>query len=98
MDDGNFKRKADIYIEKESCSRCGEQYLTLKNRPSIYCGKTCFLKDRRHTDEAKKNMSKAHSGDKCSWYKHGAWLRNLSSYETYAHKLWCDDVDYEIVE
>ncbi len=92
------KNGRDSYIEMESCIRCGEPYLALKCRPSPHCSRSCFLRDRRHTEEAKKNMSKAHSGEKNLWYRHGAWLKNLPSYDTYANRLWCDKVDFEIVD
>lgn len=92
-----IKKGRDTYVEKDGCIKCGEPYLTLKCRPSPYCSSSCFLKDRKHTKEAKKNMSKAHRGKKCFWYKHGAWQKSLPSYDTYANRLWCDKVDFEYV-
>lgn len=93
-----IKNGRDSYVEMESCAGCKEPYLTLKARQSSYCSKSCTFKNRKHTEEAKKNMSKAHSGEKSSWYKHGAWLKNLPSYDTYANRLWCDDTSFEMID
>lgn len=53
-----------VYIEKDSCKKCGEPFLTLKLRPSNYCCLGCGRsgKKRFFTKEHCKNLSVALTG------------------------------------
>jgi len=74
-----------------------QSYLTLKGRPSDYCGKSCSYIGRKYSKEARRNMSKAKKGSKSASWKGGVVKKGLPLYDTYAHRLWCDDVDYKYV-
>ena len=70
-----FLRKADTtYIERPSCKRCGEPYLTVKTRQSDYCGISCLKKSMVVSEETKRKISEAISGEKHPWFgrKHTA--------------------------
>ena len=49
-----IKKGRDSYIERDSCKKCGEPYLDLKNRPSDYCCKSCSFKGRKYSKETRK--------------------------------------------
>lgn len=93
-----LKNNRDSYIYVDSCKRCGDPYLTLKHRPSDYCCKSCSYTGRKYSKKAKRNMSKAKKGDKSHFWKGGVTMKRLPLYDTYAHRLWCDEVDYEYVD
>ena len=52
--EGNLKRNNTLYTEKESCARCGDPYMTLKNKPSDYCTISCALSGENHPQYGKK--------------------------------------------
>lgn len=54
---GVFVKGYNSYIEKERCIECGESYLTLKHRQSIFCDRSCSLKRRMVSEETRKKMS-----------------------------------------
>lgn len=89
-----MKNGSSSYIEMEACKQCDDPYLTLKHKPSKFCSKSCAFKDRKYSNKVRKNMSNAKKGVAT---KHGAWLLDLPPYETYASRLWCDEVGYEYV-
>lgn len=90
-----LKNNRDSYVLRESCKRCGEPYLDLKFRHSDYCCKSCSFKERRYSEEVRKNMSIAKKGKKT---KHGAYIKGLAAYETYASRLWADEVELIEIE
>ena len=64
-----FLRKGNTtYIERPSCKRCGNPYLTVHKRESDYCGISCLKKSMVVTDETKRKISEAISGEKHSWF------------------------------
>jgi hypothetical protein len=70
-----FLRKASTtYIERPSCKRCGDSYLTVRTRQSDYCGISCLKKSMVMSEETKRKMSEATSGEKHPWFgkKHTA--------------------------
>lgn len=70
-----FLRKgATTYIERFSCKRCGESYLTPKTRQSDYCGISCLKKSMVVSEETKRKISKSISGKNHPWFgrKHTA--------------------------
>jgi 5-methylcytosine-specific restriction endonuclease McrA len=70
-----FLRKRDTtYIEKPSCKRCGNAYLTARTKQSDYCSMSCLKKSMVVSEETKQKISEAISGEKHSWFgkKHTA--------------------------
>lgn len=51
---GNFNKNGTIYIGVDACATCGEPYLTVKSRPSDYCGHSCSLTGENHPQYGKK--------------------------------------------
>ncbi len=93
-----LKDSRDSYIEMDACARCGEPYLTLKHRPSDYCGKSCSYTGRKYSKETRKNMSEAKKGSKTHFWKGGVVEKGLPLYETYGYRLWCDEVGYKYID
>lgn len=52
-DNGNFRRKNDLYVEEDSCVYCGEPYLRFKYRKQINCSKSCGKMEHVVSKEAK---------------------------------------------
>lgn len=64
-----FLRKGNTtYVEKSSCKRCGNPYLTVRTRQSEYCGISCLKKSMIVSEETKRKISKAISGEKHPWF------------------------------
>lgn len=59
---GTFRKGSETYIYKESCIKCGEPYLAEKRRNTKFCSISCSSKDRGHSIEARKKISKVHTG------------------------------------
>jgi 5-methylcytosine-specific restriction endonuclease McrA len=59
---GTFRKSTSTYIYKESCTKCGEPYLTIKSNQSRFCTFSCFNIGRGRTNEQKKRMSDAQTG------------------------------------
>ena len=66
---GTFRKKGDIYVYKDSCTKCGEPYLAIKSRQSKFCSQSCSVGGKNnpnygktHTVEARKKMSVANIG------------------------------------
>jgi len=61
---GVLERRNTYYIEKPSCKKCGDPYLTVKSKQSNFCSHSCVMSDKNHpmygkhhTIEAKKRIS-----------------------------------------
>lgn len=70
-----FLRKGNTtYIERPSCKRCGDPYLTIHKRESDYCGISCLKKSMVVTDETKEKISRSIREEKHPWFgrKHSA--------------------------
>ena len=70
-----FLRKGNTtYVERSSCKRCGNPYLTAKTRQSDYCGISCLKKSMVVSEETKRKISETISGEKHPWFgrKHTA--------------------------
>jgi len=90
-----LKDGRDSYVEMDSCERCGDPYLTLKHRPSKFCGRSCAYTDRVYSEEHNKKLSESKKGKAT---KHGAYLLGLAAYDTYSDRLWCDKTGYKYIK
>jgi len=68
---GNFRKGTDIYVEKDSCKKCREPYLTKKYRQSEYCCISCAVFGENnhnygnvYSTERRKKMSDVRKGKK----------------------------------
>lgn len=74
---GNFNKDNVSYIYHDSCSRCGDPFLS-HNPVAKYCGYSCSSTGRKFTKETKRKMSRNNKGNKSSLFKHG--MSNTKSY------------------
>lgn len=84
-----FLKKGNIiYTERSSCKRCGDPYLTVRKRESDYCGISCLKKSMIVTDETKKKISRAMSGEKHPWFgkKHSGESKEKMSKSSMGNK------------
>jgi len=65
---GFLRKGSTTYTERLECKRCGEPYLTVRNRESDYCGISCLKKSTVVSNETKKKISKAIRGEKHPWF------------------------------
>jgi hypothetical protein len=68
---GNFRKGSDIYIEMEACKICGEPYLAVKSRPTIFCSKSCGKMGKKRgpmPKEQRLKISKAIGGENHPFY------------------------------
>jgi len=90
-----LKKGRTIYVEMDSCKKCGDPYLTLKHRMSQFCSQSCAYTGRVYSAEHNKKLSDSKKGVPT---KHGAYILGLAAYETYADRLWCDKTGYKYIK
>ena len=56
-EDGDFRKGHTVYIEIDHCERCGDNFITPKNRPSNFCSRSCALSGKNHPQYGKKFSS-----------------------------------------
>lgn len=104
---GNFNKNGTTYIGVDACATCGEPYLTVKNRPSDYCGHSCSLMGENHPQygrkfpkEWKKKMSIAakrrfSNNDNNPNYKGGVERLGLPLFDTFSSQIdFADDTKF----
>ena len=83
---GYFIKGQDTYIYKEFCIKCGEPYLTIKSKQSIFCGHSCAISGKRVGKNHPMYGSKQ-NGIYNYNYKGGVTGTNIPLYDTFAHKM-----------
>lgn len=86
---GDFRIGMTVYIEMDSCERCGDPYLTIKHEQSKFCGLSCAMRGRKFSKKSREKMSKGcvnKTGVNGNW-KGGVKKKNLPLYDTYAPQI-----------
>ena len=95
---GTFTKGTSTHVYKESCTNCGEPYLTVKSIQSEFCGLSCAVSGennpwygKQRTIEVRKKMAKRsyinQTGFLHSNYKGGIVKSGLTIYDTYKDRL-----------
>lgn len=91
-----IKNRSASLMYKESCTVCGDPYLTCKTKQSDFCGRSCALSGSGHpfygkqlTKEHKEKLSKAFSGKKNHFFgkKHTKKVREIISKKATGRKM-----------
>lgn len=64
--DGYFKKNKNLFLEIDHCIKCGESFITSKNKPSKFCSVSCSLKGTHLSNETKIKLSLCRTGKKHS--------------------------------
>ena len=65
---GFLRKNNTTYVEKCCCKKCGEAYLTPHTRESDYCSISCLKKSYVVSENTKKKISEAMTGEKHPWF------------------------------
>ena len=84
---GNFRHNGSTYIYGGKCEKCGEYFLTTKNRITPFCSNICSKCDHICLQENKDKISKTLKGRSSPNCKGNVIKFGIALYDTYAERL-----------